>query len=102
MSTEVSKLFDYDVVLVPFFYDDPQRDNTSTFKSNDTSETPTPQDYENSGTVLVTIKTKTLQLDLFSKASRDSIQNEIDGAKSKYTAISICRYGHIRGDMGPT
>lgn len=36
MSTEVSKLFDYDVVLVPFFYEDPLRENASTFKSNDT------------------------------------------------------------------
>jgi len=60
MTTEVSKLFDYDVVLVPFFFEEPLRENASTFKSNDTQETPTPQDYDNSGTVLVTIKTKTL------------------------------------------
>lgn len=42
MTTEVSKLFDYDVVLVPFFFEEPQRENASTFKSNDTQETPTP------------------------------------------------------------
>ena len=56
IKSEIAKIFDYDVVLVPFFYEEQDRNNMSTHRSNETIETPTPgeNDY-GSGTVLVAI-----------------------------------------------
>jgi len=60
VNAELAKLYDYDIVLIPFFYEEPDRGNQSTHRSTDTAGTPTPGEYDGSGTVLVAIQTKTL------------------------------------------
>lgn len=85
LSQEIAKIFDFDIVLVPFFYEEPDRGNQtqSTYRSNDTGDTPTtPGDYDGSGTVLVSIQTKSLQIDLFNRAGRESIDQENSEAKN--------------------
>lgn len=59
---DIAKIFDYDIVLVPFFFEEPERgaNRTSSYKSTDTQETPTPGEYDGSATVLVAIHTNTL------------------------------------------
>lgn len=59
---DIAKIFDYDVVLVPFFFEEPEKgaNRTASYKSSDTGETPTPGEYDGCNTVLVAIHTNTL------------------------------------------
>jgi len=56
----VNKIFESDIVLIPFFFESPDRTNNASYKSSDTSETPTPVEYEGSNTVLVVIHMNSL------------------------------------------
>lgn len=94
MTTELKSIFAHDIVLVPFFFEEPERGNMSTWNSAEASETPH-QVYgsKNLGTVLVVIqvfKNQTLAIDLYKRLSRDSqIPDEEERGKlpSKVTSV---------------
>ena len=74
------------MVLVPFFFEEPEHRGNASFKSSETGETPTPG--ESGNTVLVAIHTATLQIDLFDRAGRDTLTQDYDEDKSKFHACN--------------
>jgi hypothetical protein len=73
MTTELKSIFANDIVLVPFFFEEPERGNMSTW--NSAEETPNQMYGSNLGTVLVVIqvyKNQTLAIDLYKRLTRES------------------------------
>jgi hypothetical protein len=74
---EVAKIYDHDVVLVPFFFD--EKIDRLTEKSIMKS----PTQFEGSSAVIVAIQTKSMKIDLFDRGTRDTILSDVSETKSK-------------------
>ena len=75
MTTELKSIFAHDIVLVPFFFEEPERGNMSTWNSAEVSETPHHMYGSNLGTVLGVIqvyKNQTLAIDRYRRLTRES------------------------------
>ena len=93
LSYDVGKVYDYDVVLVPFFF------NEQNARQTEKSIEKSPTQFDGTGAVIVAIQTKSMKIDLFDRGTRDTILSDVSETKSKrLSSFDYFRPNDLRGD----